>query len=216
LSPATKLRGSSTIPRRLISIGRNSIRPLNTLQLIETDSLPQREQLNLDYATLSHRWGASRHFVTQKATLHDRHTGFQLDDLPLTYQDAVLIARKLDLQYLWIDAVCIVQDDHEDWEQEAVRMGGIYNSAAVTIAAHSSASDDHGFLNAAMRRPPAVRIPYDSAGKTGQEWNIYGCQVPNFDADVSGSPLCSRAWVLQERLLVCTWSNFAPYSLSDY
>lgn len=156
----------------------------------------------MKYVTLSHRWGTSRQFVTKKSTLNDHHVGFLLEALPLTYQDAVTITLEAGFHYLWIDAVCIVQDDDEDWEQEAVRMGGIYNSAAFTIAAHSSANDSEGFLHAAMRKPSAVRIPYDSARNTGKEWKIYGSQCPNFDADVSGSALCSRAWVLQERLLV--------------
>jgi hypothetical protein len=197
-----QLSNVSTIPKRLISITDHSNRAQISLKLIETRGLSPSEQSHLHYVTLSHRWGSSRHFVTQKATLNDRYSGFEIGDLPATYRDAVLVARKFNFKYLWIDAICIVQDDEEDWEQEAVRMGGIYNSAALTIAAHCSTNDAHGFLRDSMERVPAIRIPYDSACRTGQDWHIYGCQIPNFDADVSTSLLCKRAWVLQERLLV--------------
>ncbi|QDS76302.1 hypothetical protein FKW77_002246 [Venturia effusa] len=206
---AFKANTIPTMPKRLLSITHTCSHILSLIQLINTQDLPQSERSSLEYVTLSHRWGLSQHFVTQKASLVDRYRGFKVDELPLTFRDAVAVAYKFSFRYLWIDALCIVQDDEEDWEQEAVRMGGIYNSSALTIAAHCSADDNAGFLEPALKRPPAQRIPYDSAHETGQEWEIYGAQVPNFDADVTASPLCKRAWVLQERLLAPRTLHFA-------
>jgi hypothetical protein len=44
-------------------------------------------------------------------------------ELPQTFRDAVSLVRQLRLRYLRIDALCIIQDDEEDWEKEASCMG---------------------------------------------------------------------------------------------
>ena len=45
-----------------------------------------------------------------------------------------MIARALDIRYLWIDSLCIVQDDPADWEAEAARMKDFYAEILFTIA----------------------------------------------------------------------------------
>lgn len=58
-----------------------------------------------------------------------------MDILPKTFQDAIIITRKLSLRYSWIDSLCILQDSHEDWEKEAARMHLVYRDAYLTISA---------------------------------------------------------------------------------
>ncbi|KAF2135667.1 uncharacterized protein K452DRAFT_238935, partial [Aplosporella prunicola CBS 121167] len=53
--------------------------------------------------------------------------GIPLDALPLTFQDAVILTRSLNLQFLWIDSLCILQDNFEDWEKESSIMVSVYN-----------------------------------------------------------------------------------------
>jgi Heterokaryon incompatibility protein (HET) len=60
--------------------------------------------------------------------------------LPKTIYDAAKITRKLGLQYLWVDALCIIQDLVEDWQRESANMGNIYSNAFITIQA-SGAKD---------------------------------------------------------------------------
>jgi hypothetical protein len=72
----------------------------------------------------------------------------QLDLLPQAYQDAVHIARKLGIRFLWIDSLCIGQGGQDgqvgqDWASEAGQMEKVFALAYCTIAI-SSASDVDG------------------------------------------------------------------------
>src|SRR5271170_8055968 len=68
-------------------------------------------------------------------TLKAHFAGIPWSSLPETFQDAITITRKLGIQYLWIDALCIVQDDLSDWEIESSKMASIYSHSFLTIAA---------------------------------------------------------------------------------
>jgi hypothetical protein len=98
------------------------------------------------YACLSHRWGSGpqTHLTLKKNLETYMQHGIPSAKLPLTFRHAVHICRTLGIMYLWIDCLCIVQDDHEDWCTQAVKMGDIYERAFVTIAASSAANPSHG------------------------------------------------------------------------
>jgi hypothetical protein len=70
--------------------------------------------------------------------------------LPKTHQDAVIIARRLGIRYLWIDSLYIIQDDDLDWERESSKMAAIYQQAYLTIAATRSENTAGGCFS---RRP---------------------------------------------------------------
>ena len=78
-----------------------------------------------EYACLSHCWGGSQPLTTTKATLADRLAGIRLEQMPKTFRDAIIVARQLDLRYLWIDSLCIIQDSADDWSKESAEMGRI-------------------------------------------------------------------------------------------
>lgn len=63
------------------------------------------------YIALSHCWGTQREYITNIATLEERLSGLDWNSLPKSFQDVVYLARKLNIQYVWIDSLCIVQDD---------------------------------------------------------------------------------------------------------
>ena len=67
-------------------------------------------------------------------------------DLPLTIQDSITIARRLGFRYIWIDALCIIQDSADDWEREAAKMHLIYQNSALTIAAFTASDSQPGIL----------------------------------------------------------------------
>src|SRR5436305_14453620 len=69
------------------------------------------------YVALSHCWGKSKIPVTDTPNLLERKKGIQFQSLPKTFQDAIVVTRRLGYQYLWIDSLCIVQDSHRDWER---------------------------------------------------------------------------------------------------
>jgi hypothetical protein len=84
--------------------------------------------------------------------------------LPKTAQDAISSARKLNLRYLWVDSLCIIQDSEEDKEKEMARMDKIYENATVTIVAASAPTCHDGFLNVRKKWTdadgPSIRLPY--------------------------------------------------------
>ncbi|KAF4825353.1 Serine/threonine-protein kinase Nek7 [Colletotrichum tropicale] len=148
------------------------------------------------YVALSHCWGTGNRFITLKSNLeeHKKHIG--LDLLPETFKDAVRITRALSYRFLWIDSLCIVQDDLEDWENEAASMEQVFSSANVTIAASSSPSSEEGFLSVKRDQTASVTVRTPSNG-TG-----FICKsIDTFHRDVESSVLNNRGWVFQERAL---------------
>jgi len=93
--------------------------------------------------------------------------GILLSDIPKTFQDAVKVARELNIAYLWIDSLCIIQDDIADWEAEASHMGDIYAGSYLTIAALSSKDDSSGCFPDIDTRydEPFVSVDVRSTGR---------------------------------------------------
>ncbi|KAH8592660.1 heterokaryon incompatibility protein-domain-containing protein [Bisporella sp. PMI_857] len=121
-----------------------------------------------------------------------------INGLPATYRDAIEVTRKLDVQFLWIDSFCVIQDDPHDWETESWRMQTIFSLAYCTIAAGSTTDRNDGFLKprAATAAEREVKIPRLSHGP------LYVCDaIDDFDFHVECSELSTRGWVLQERAL---------------
>jgi hypothetical protein len=85
--------------------------------------------------------------------LNKHRTGLEFSVLPRTLQDAVMIARFRDFEYIWIDCLCILQDSIEDLGREAARMADIYSIAVLYIAASRAIDYDAGFLHPHKRRP---------------------------------------------------------------
>jgi hypothetical protein len=93
------------------------------------------------YIALSHCWGKNPIVRTTTGTLAQRKQGIDMSLLPPAFRDAIVIARRLDVRYLWIDSLCIIQDDQLDWQTESAKMSTIYQHALLTI---SAALSGHG------------------------------------------------------------------------
>lgn len=87
------------------------------------------------YTTLSWCWGKGDFFKTTTTNITSAMLGISLCTLRQEFQDAVHITRRLGLKYIWIDALCIIQDDPADWAREAQKMGSIYEHSYLTVAA---------------------------------------------------------------------------------
>jgi hypothetical protein len=101
-----------------------------------------------EYLTLSHCWGKGESGIpenikTKTDTLQEQKARIEVVRLPQTFRDAIEITLRLGFQYLWIDALCIIQDSPEDWAAESRKVGYIYSHAVMNIAA-SGSSDSHG------------------------------------------------------------------------
>jgi Heterokaryon incompatibility protein (HET) len=125
------------LPSRVIDIGDDNHKP----RLFVTNGKRG------EYLTLSYCWGGISRGVTLKSNIQERLTVISLDTLCKTHQDAILITRRLGFKYLWIDALCIVQDDYADWEDESSKMFSIYRDSVLTLAAASSSNGDGGIFS---------------------------------------------------------------------
>jgi Heterokaryon incompatibility protein (HET) len=81
------------------------------------------------YATLSYRWGDAQTFKTTSSNIQMLQAKISLGSLPRTLQDTIVVTRLLGLRYLWIDALCILQDNELDWQQQSATMHKIYGNA---------------------------------------------------------------------------------------
>jgi hypothetical protein len=165
----------STLPTRVIDVGK------------EQPCLHLSNGAKAPYITLSHCWGELETITTTKSTLEARMSGFSMESLPKLFQDAVKVTRLLNIHYLWIDSLCIIQDSHEEWSSESARMGDIYRCSFLTLYALDAANSHETMLGErASLTPDNARIS-DTALLRKQYFQK--------------STLYKRAWALQERLL---------------
>ena len=96
------------------------------------------------YVTLSHCWGGHSKTALTSSSLATFQAGIHLSTLPRTFQDAAILTRKLGIRYLWIDALCIIQDSVQEWSHEASLMGDIYANSSLTLSATDSPDSEGG------------------------------------------------------------------------
>jgi hypothetical protein len=99
------------------------------------------------YVALSHRWGDISFAKLTKSNLNDRLSRIPFGSLTKVMQDAVIVTRRFGIRYLWIDALCIIQDSHSDWSKEACNMADVYRYTLFSIAADASEDHSDGFFS---------------------------------------------------------------------
>jgi Heterokaryon incompatibility protein (HET) len=176
------------LPTRLIDVSK------------EQPYLLDSSNLKGPYIALSHCWGKIQPITTTTSTISTRIEGIPIETLPKLFQDAVHITRRLNINYLWIDSLCIIQDSAEDWAREAAQMGNIYRHAFLTIFALDSEDCHQGIL---VQRSSGDQ---SGAGSLQDDENSNAAlsrTLPDrYKRDIlKASPLCKRGWVLQERFL---------------
>jgi len=159
------------------------------------------------YATLSYCWGSSVSglFTTTTATLASRKERIKYSLLPLTLQQTFKYTRQLKIRYIWIDALCIIQDSESDWQDQSAKMGAIYSGSFVTIAAGWRREVSSGLFNSVsdnllVDKEKSIRIT--SILSNGLESTLYlGEPIQTRLPEIENSVLTTRAWAYQERLL---------------
>jgi hypothetical protein len=149
------------------------------------------------YICLSHCWGdkAYHPLQTTSQNISSHRRGVPFAYLPKTFQEAATIVRRLGYKYLWIDSLCIIQDDKEDWRVQASRMADIYQGCLLTIAAAAAANSAQGLFSHISPESRGVLL----SDLTEQEYdsNVWIRQILLHKRE----PLETRGWVLQERAL---------------
>jgi hypothetical protein len=162
------------------------------------------------YAALSYCWGGDQLYKTVQNNIAKYEKALNLPPCAQTIDDAIRVTRELHLRYLWIDALCIVQDSTEDLTKELARMPDIYKGSCVTIAAASAETSSAGFLeprDPRVKDKDMVRLPYRCPnGDLGNIFLFKGMgKSSGWEVD---EPINKRAWTLQEEILSPRIINF--------
>ncbi|KAL5316583.1 hypothetical protein ACEPPN_015632 [Leptodophora sp. 'Broadleaf-Isolate-01'] len=175
------------LPTRVIDV--NSDDNLQRLSL-HRRLLRERGQ----YAALSYCWGDPPHPFVTTADLIQDPSQRDWSQLPATIQDAIRVTRALGLRYLWVDSLCIIQDDESDMMNQIQLMGMIYKNATVTIAAARSPDVRVGFLG-------DIQIPQIPLPFFGPKGEVRKLWIHTEPPELPDEPLDRRGWTLQESLL---------------
>jgi hypothetical protein len=190
-----------TPPKRLVRVRKSGSR--YNVQLAE----PENE---VEYFCLSHRWGIGHaHCTTTKANLVVRKNAIPWDELPTLFRQALEFTHNLGAEYLWIDSLCIIQDDVLDWSSESKKMAGIYESAKLTLAASCAENSDEDMFS--TPRISEIGVKLEGLGRFGVTDDIFVRVLAPHRLEVF--PLLRRAWAYQERLLSPRYLHFSPVEL---
>ncbi|RYP13019.1 hypothetical protein DL765_007050 [Monosporascus sp. GIB2] len=197
------------LPTRVLDVGKpEDPHPTVKLKVNETET-------HAPYLALSYCWGKQpkptapvQPLLLRRDTLRDLTGDIRLESLQQSIQDAIFVTRKLGFRYLWVDALCIIQDCKIDKDEEISRMASIYKNAAITIAASSSEKATDGFFS--KRIPPYLpdymfHIPMSN----GENGTVY----LSAEAYQPEHPLDRRGWALQEFMLSSRMLIFSDYEL---
>ena len=190
-------------PTRLLKIDDASIR------LVLASELPPA----INYCTLSYCWGLALFLKLTDATFGRMRGGIGVSDLPLTFREAVHACQKFGFQYIWIDALCILQDSAEEWKYECALMGDVYLGSALNISALASADGNGGLFR--TRDPKWVEPYIANLARTGSTPKNYRIVVKDslgdhWESEFKGTPASERGWILQERILAPRIIHFGP------
>lgn len=131
-----------------------------------------------------------------------RRSGIDIRETPQTFIDAITIARHLGLKYLWIDSLCICQNDASEWARESSRMVDVYSNAHVVIAANRADDINGGIFHSRAARPSTVFKLPGGVDDVRAMLLFQSDQATAFtSSEFRGEPLSHRGWALQERVL---------------
>jgi len=209
-SEASSKQARRFLPTRLLDV--QAFQKSNDVRLVKCQDI--RTTPTPPYLALSHCWGGNVPVQLQDENIDSwLTTGIPFKTLPKTFRDAVEITKQLDVRYIWIDSMCIIQDRVSDWTQEASLMAEVYGNAHCTLAALSSKNSSEGChinaniqtslsspymeLNAELYQTSRIRIFLKKPQSWIEEFNGQPAQA----GGEPHSPLRTRAWVLQEKEL---------------
>lgn len=197
------------LPTRVIDVGMEN----GTCYLFESTGLSEH------YIALSHTWGTVKILTTKMENLKRHKENIEFKLLPKTFQEAIEVTRHLGIRYLWIDSLCIVQDDLDDWARESSKMASIYRNSYLTMAATAAKDGSEGLFKSrdveifrSQISEPTMQSSGRSAVLKARRARKHDClrsQDSRPDSIEHSEPLMERGWAFQERLLSRRLVHFA-------
>ena len=173
------------------------------------------------YCALSHCWGppGKMSVRTLKTNITSYLEEIPITELPRSFREAIEIVNGVGIEYLWIDSLCIVQDDNQDWHSQSLKMDQVYRGASLVLYAAGSSDPSQGLLiMEAVPSPQLIlELPYILGGTVCG--SFYISRAPSdfdvgFQLDLpTHGPLYERAWALQEAYLARRLVTFMPRSM---
>ncbi|KAK4067284.1 uncharacterized protein Triagg1_7727 [Trichoderma aggressivum f. europaeum] len=185
-------------PTRLLDVGpegSSSIALVHSAQIIEESE---------KYMTLSHRWGDAKVPTLTTKTIINWTQGLSVKMLPKTFQDFVMLAQRLQIRYVWIDSLCIIQegDNGNDWRTEALTMDKVYVNSYCNVSADWGNPKRGLYFQRDLRMVDKPKIDWQVKREPNRDVVVAEecLLVENefWEDQVSRSPLSVRGWVVQE------------------
>ncbi|RSL71730.1 hypothetical protein CEP53_001327 [Fusarium sp. AF-6] len=184
------------MPTHLINVGSASQSPF----LFKTSGTRK------PYACLSYCWGHDSDAILKTTTsnLENHYQEIPEPAMPEGIRDAIRVCRGLQIPFLWVDSLCLVQDDAKAWLEGAAQMSQIYLNSHLTIAALEPGTCQVPFLGPQRFgnrnwQQLVKSLSTDGEADPGPDLLI------RFESDtLPRNTQCSldkRAWCLQESML---------------
>lgn len=182
------------------------------LRLIDIEQRCVVERLPEEgWVALSYVWGKAKVLQSTKDTLSQlqQQGSLRSEILPRTIDDAIEITRRLGLRYLWVDSLCIVQDDDADKLEFIPQMASIYGLAEITIICSSGLSADAGLPGIQSTPRHQVQVPFTIKGVSLME-TLDPVGSGDHASYLGESFWNTRGWTFQERLFSGKALIFTP------
>jgi hypothetical protein len=187
--------------------------PVPKLRFIDVKSKKLTEFFNINisklkYIALSYVWGRSKYTMLTTKTLFELQTSNfgGSASLPQTIQDAIAVTERLGYQNLWVDSLCIVQDDEDDKDLQIGQMSMIYSQAVLTIVAAAGDSADAGLPGISSVRTSEqieVALPETNIHPNRSILSTFSGRSQDnvYVASYQDTTWGSRGWTYQEHVL---------------
>ncbi|KAF4471997.1 hypothetical protein FALBO_1102 [Fusarium albosuccineum] len=191
------------VPDRLIRVDQEKLRLVLTKDISASEFHPSLGTDLPTYLALTYCWGpppySEMQLKTTKDNLSDHVAEIPAERLPEVVKDAIRVARALCIPYLWVDALCILQDVASDWDYQCTQMDNIYGNAYITISAAASRNCTEGFVD----RKDRVIVPFRSKDQSATPipFAVYRPSYRTTSAeDLVPTTWVNRGWTFQERI----------------
>lgn len=190
---------SLALPKRVVDISTTPYR------LIEPTSGTEGA-----YAALSYRWSGYEGLTTEGTIEKFKEEGINAKSMPVIFQEMAMVSQRLGIQYLWIDSLCIIQDNELDWSQEAAKMADVFQNASIVIAASSAPNPGTSFLRErAISAPAFIPLKFCGSFEAFKARSLMTCGFHAGRIPEHKDILDHRGWTLQEKELACRWISYS-------